>query len=383
MAKFAVFIPSLAGGGAERVAVTLANEFAQLGHETHLVVGTTLPSKYQDEVHELVNVHLIGASRVLFAIPKLATFVRKVQPEAIISIMAYASVAMKLAVVLSGKKNTKLYTREAISNEFKEENKDGTYTPLFVKLVAWSYNTSNGIVSPSKALTESLRRTYPNQRNIVHINSPVITDTFLKLEKSALPELPWSNDSSKLIVSAGRLSDQKDFKTLIEAFKIVNAKIDCKLIILGEGPDRTALELQIKNSNLKDHCYLPGFVENPLPYFKHADLFVLSSKYEGLPNVLIQALACGAKVVSTDCPTGPAEILDNGRHGKLVEVGNSETMATAMYESITNPDHTEQQRIAALVKNTYWGPFVSEMFAQFMQQPRNSNKAESATPNTL
>jgi glycosyltransferase involved in cell wall biosynthesis len=133
-----------------------------------------------------------------------------------------------------------------------------------------------------------------------------------------------------LVLAVGRLTYQKDFSTLLRAFATVREKMDARLVILGDGPDRRNLESLATKLDIENHVDFPGYVDNPYPYLKRADLFVLSSRYEGLPNVLIEAQICGAPIVSTDCPTGPDEILMKGRAGVLVPVGDAASMAVAM-----------------------------------------------------
>ena len=149
-----------------------------------------------------------------------------------------------------------------------------------------------------------------------------------------------------MILAAGRLTAQKDYPTLIKAFARLNAQRPSRLIILGEGRMRKALERLVKGLDLTDHVSLPGWVENPFAFMSRASLFVLSSRFEGLPGVLVQALACGCPCVSTNCPAGPAEILQDGKFGPLVPVGDEQALADAMYGTLAQPPerHMLQQR---------------------------------------
>lgn len=152
------------------------------------------------------------------------------------------------------------------------------------------------------------------------------------------PEHPWYKDKkTPLIIAVGRLSPEKDYKTLLSAYKKVKEQIECRLIILGEGAERTNL-LNLANSlDITEYIDLPGFVSNPYAWIARSNLFVLSSRYEGLPTVLIEALACGTPVVSTNCISGPAEILENGKFGDLVPVGDVEALAKAIIHNIRHP----------------------------------------------
>jgi glycosyltransferase involved in cell wall biosynthesis len=150
-----------------------------------------------------------------------------------------------------------------------------------------------------------------------------------------------------VILAAGRLAPQKDYPTLIRAFAALSAGRDLRLIILGEGPERTALESLIQQLGLADRVSLPGFRDNPFAYMSRARLFVLSSAWEGLPGVLIQAMACGTPVVSTDCPSGPREVLADGRYGPLVPVGAVEALAVAMALTLEQPPEPERLKARA------------------------------------
>jgi glycosyltransferase involved in cell wall biosynthesis len=132
------------------------------------------------------------------------------------------------------------------------------------------------------------------------------------------------------ILGAGRLVDEKDFSTLIRAFSRVRSERSSRLYILGDGDNRSSLIKVAENCGVKNNVYMPGFVEDPFAYMKLADVFVLSSRWEGFGNVLVEAMACGTPVISTDCPNGPAEILENGKWGQLVPVGDEEAMAEAI-----------------------------------------------------
>jgi glycosyltransferase involved in cell wall biosynthesis len=140
-----------------------------------------------------------------------------------------------------------------------------------------------------------------------------------------------------VLVAVGRLHEQKDFQTLLRAFALVRARRSARLIILGEGPERPALEAGVAKLGLTEDVDLPGFVPNPYAFMAGASQFVLSSRYEGLPTVLIEAMACGCPVVSTDCPSGPGEILDNGKYGRLVPVGDAAALAEAMEATLDAP----------------------------------------------
>ena len=179
---------------------------------------------------------------------------------------------------------------------------------------------------------------------ITTIYNPVVTPS-LQMKMVEPPPHPWLLDSNApVILAAGRLAKQKDYPTLIKAFARMAARRPCRLIILGEGPEQQDLEALVQELRLSERVSLPGWVKNPFAFMSRASLFVSSSEHEGLPGVLIQAMACGCPCVSTDCPAGPAEILENGKHGPLVPVGNHVALAEAMERVLDQPPNANGLR---------------------------------------
>ncbi|MEZ5665411.1 MAG: glycosyltransferase [Burkholderiaceae bacterium] len=178
-----------------------------------------------------------------------------------------------------------------------------------------------------------------DRRSIQVIYNPVV---------GSLPDRPavacepadWWRGQHQRLLAVGTLKPIKGYDTLLEAFARLRAHADVRLLILGEGGERTGLEALVQRLGLQGQVFLPGFVQDPTPYFQRADLHVLSSSGEGLPTVLIEALAAGTPIVSTDCPSGPREILADGRFGQLVPVGDAAALAEAMAQSLaSNHDH--------------------------------------------
>jgi glycosyltransferase involved in cell wall biosynthesis len=144
-----------------------------------------------------------------------------------------------------------------------------------------------------------------------------------------------------VILGVGRLVPQKDFSTLLRAFTRVRRIRQAHLIILGEGKERKKLKTLARKLGVQDDVSMPGFENNPFAYMRSASIFVLSSRWEGFGNVLIEAMACGTPVVATDCQSGPAEILEGGRWGRLVPVGDDQAMADAILQALEKPTDRE------------------------------------------
>jgi glycosyltransferase involved in cell wall biosynthesis len=203
------------------------------------------------------------------------------------------------------------------------------------RLIGRFYRWADGIVAVSGGVADDLTAVTGLPRNRIEvIPNPVITP---RLREMAIERLdhPWFQPGEPpVVVAVGRLAPQKDFDTLIRAFAEVRRKRLARLFILGEGPDRSALESIVASSDLGADVALPGWVTNPYPYLVRAAAFVLSSRWEGLPGALIEALYCGPPVIATDCPSGPREILDGGRHGRLVPVGDRDALARAIDQAL-------------------------------------------------
>jgi glycosyltransferase involved in cell wall biosynthesis len=197
---------------------------------------------------------------------------------------------------------------------------------------------ADAIIAVSRGVAEDLAEItkLPLSRFTV-IPNPVVSDKLYALAGEDTGHEWFQKKGKKIIIAAGRLTRQKDFPTLIRAFKEVRDRMDARLVILGEGGDRPKLKKLAESLSLKDDLYMPGHADNPYKYISRASIFVLSSAWEGSPNVLTEALALGVPVVATDCPSGPREILKNGVYGPIVPVGDAHALAQGIMDTLQNP----------------------------------------------
>ncbi|HAW53175.1 MAG TPA: glycosyl transferase, partial [Flavobacteriales bacterium] len=321
--KVSIFMDSLFGGGGQRSMLNLAHAIANQGYDIDLVLAQ-VEGPFLNEVQKSVNIIDLKASRALTSLPVLIKYLRRNQPVAMLSVFGHINILALLALRLAGTQ-TKLFVNEQNTVSLEAGNASSWRMRLMPRLMKQFYPWADGIVVVSQGVSEDLAQLIDISReriNVIYNPSIVRADV---QEKSRAPlDHPWFKpDQPPVLIAVGRLQPQKDYTMLIEAFAQVRQKQSARLIILGEGRERSMLETLIAERGLDQDVSLPGFVRNPFAYMARASLFVLSSRWEGLPTVLIEALCCGTPVVATDCPSRPREILKDGKYGKLVPVGDA------------------------------------------------------------
>jgi len=355
----AVFVYGLSGGGSERRALTLAHAFATRGHKVDLVVACSQGPLYQ-ELSPLVRLvafdhrwrylpwAAMNKSRwALASVAALASYLRHEQPDVVLSAANHVNDAALWARYLT-RSRTRLVVR--VSNQLSPS---AVYTrrakALFrLQLAGRFYSWADAIIAISNGVADDVARvTGLPREHITTIYNPVVTPELQEKMRAPLDH-PWfAPGNPPVLLAVGRLVDQKDFSTLLRAFVLVRAVRKARLIILGEGKERPALEALARELGIASDVDLPGFVLNPFPYMVRASVFVLSSAWEGFGNVVAEAMACGCPVVSTDCPSGPAEILDGGAYGPLVPVGDDAALAEAILSVLETPPDPERLRAQA------------------------------------
>lgn len=327
--RVVLLIPNLAGGGAERVVVNLLRHMNRQLIEPILMV-VDLSGPYVSTLPPDIQVVNLRAGRVRYALPKIVREINRLQPDAVMSTLGYMNLAV-LAVKPFLTSRPKLIVREANTPSksiqslpfFKKKSFTGLYRRLYPK--------ADVIVTQSEGMRADLLAFLPDvlPEKVVRIYNPLDVDIVVR-EAEAFH--PYPDDKlGKRIVAAGRLTHQKGFDLLLHAFqKVVHVFGDARLQILGEGSLKEELSRLATALGIGDRVVFEGFQHNPYPYIKHADLFVLSSRWEGFPNILLEALACGSKVVATECQSGPKEILGDNSYGLLVREECAEALAEGM-----------------------------------------------------
>jgi glycosyltransferase involved in cell wall biosynthesis len=341
--RIAVLLHDVAAGGAERVALKLVEGMIDAGHAVDLIL-VRATGEYMGDIPARARLIDLGKNHVFQSIPALARYLRNERPAALLSFLTHVNIAAILARLLS---RQRLFLAISERNQLSVKAADARHLRdrLTYRLVPLLYPFADRIIAVSRGVARDVERFARLGGNKVsHIYNPIYGPALAAA--AAMPvEHPWfAPGQPPVVLGAGRLHKQKGFDTLLRAFALARRERDIRLMIIGEGREREALEALARSLGVEDDVSLPGFVENPYALMSQASLFVLSSRWEGLPGVLIEALACGTTVISTDCPSGPSEILEDGRYGKLVPVDDAAALATAISEALANPQSAPAAR---------------------------------------
>ncbi|REE57514.1 glycosyltransferase involved in cell wall biosynthesis [Paenibacillus taihuensis] len=329
--KLMLLTPSLQGGGAERVMVNLLKHFDRERIEP-VFMTPNFSGPYTKLLPKDVEVIDLGITRVRYMLPKLLKEVNKAKPDVILSTLEQLNLALLLAKPFI-RRQTKLVIREA-NLPSKTLHAYSSYRKwIYHTMYRRLYSQADRIIAQSDMMrSELLAFTGVQESRVKTINNPIDIDAISQLTRGPNPFL---GTSGKNIVSVGRLEYQKGYDLLIQAFKLVTLQHpNSNLYLLGEGSLRSELAQLAESLGIARNVHFAGFTENPYLYMKHADLFVLSSRYEGFPNVVLEALACSAKIVSVDCESGPRDILSRLEYGLLVPRENISALAEGMLRGL-------------------------------------------------
>lgn len=324
----ALILPSLEGGGAERVFLRLAEFFGQRGLAVDVVVARRAGALLA-EVPESVRLVDLRSSRPSRAIPALVRYLRQARPKAVLSALTHTNIALAIAYRLANVSNRCVLSERADLRVCLPSEKtfwDEKWNRFLGKLV---YPWADCVVAVSRGVARSVVEVMGLlEHHVQVIYNPIDPEKIKQLSRQPV-EFPWRDDLP-IVIAVGRLVPQKDYPCLLHAFARVLQQTPCHLAILGEGEDRESLERLIGQLGIAQQVWMPGFIANPLPWVAKAKVLALSSRWEGLPGVLLEGLTLGVPIVAADCPSGPSEILEQGRFGTLVPPGDSEKLAQAL-----------------------------------------------------
>jgi len=330
MARIGIILYSLAGGGAERVSVNLSKEFIKLKHDVDFIVARN-DGEFINEIPEQASLfHPAKKSNAKSWKRLIRQYTDTYAPYCLLAMMEGAGI---LAIQATRRLKTKVYVVSHIhfSHHCKHSSrwKERLLMPIAAK---WYLPKSDGIIGVSYGVTEDIRNSTRIPKEKTHtIYNPVLTEDFFR-KATEKTQHPWLAKERAwiTIISAGRLNKQKNYTLLLNSIALVKEKLDIRLIILGQGEELPELKETAKSLKIEKIVDFLGFEENPYKYIAASDIFVLSSNWEGLPTVLIETLAIKTPIISTDCPSGPREILNHGEYGQLVSINNAEEISNAI-----------------------------------------------------
>jgi len=333
-ANLGILAPLKEWGGIERNIVILCEEFLKFGVKPQLLLTREGQTPYPDKIPSEVEIIDLHSKRKFDATFKLIRYLKQTKLDALFT---YKDHAAKIAVMARsiGKIDIPIFIN--VTNTLSHTLR----RPLKKRFALWIYPRANKITANSQGVKDDMITMGIPEQKIQVIYNPTITQDLAQRSKQKV-EHPWINEKElPIVLGVGRLSQSKDFITLLKSFALLQKHKPSRLIIIGEGPERKNIQDKISELNIQNKVHLPGYISDPIPWMANSDVFVLSSRYEGLGNVLIEALAAGTPVVSTNCPSGPAEILQSGKIGPLVPVGDVQSMTEAIAKVLESPPQPE------------------------------------------
>ncbi len=336
MKRIAFFSYDLRIGGAEKMVVTLLPKFADAGYLVDLVL-VNQGGELLSQADPRVNIVNLGKSHSASALFPLISYLRKNSPDVLISNLTHLNNVAILARRLSGA-SAMLIATEHSTISLNNLAKGGKERWL-VQISRLLYPSADKIIVVSAGAAKDLQETLKiSAGKIGVIHNPIHPEQIRRLKEEPVDD-PWLSDKTiPLLLSVGRLAKEKNYPFMLDVFRQVTEKRKVRLMILGEGEERPVLEQMVRDLRLADVVRMPGSIRNPYPYMAHAAIMLCTSHYEGFNIALAEALACGTPVISVDCPHGPAEILDNGRYGTLIPIGEKDRMAEAIIRGLEHPE---------------------------------------------
>lgn len=336
--RLGVLISFSGDGGVERMVTQLCAEF--VGHVEVDLLALKIRGGHAQRIPPQVNLMPLRARHAWTSVGEIARYLRQARPDALLVAKDRAGRAALAARRRAGV-SVPVFIRLGTHLSTALSRKDALSRWLRTRPMRRRYPEAEGVIAVSEGVRQDVISITGIAPQRVHvIRNPVITAQLATQAAAPVPHAWLADKAMPVIMGMGRLTQQKDFATLLRAFAVLHARQPARLIVLGEGPrpeDRQRHEALAQSLGVAAQVLWPGFQSNPYAWLSRADLFVLSSAWEGSPNALTEALALGVACVSTDCPSGPAEILDHGRYGPLVAVADHEALATAMRHTLQAP----------------------------------------------
>jgi len=334
--KIVQILPDLRIGGAELIAINLANEWVKNNNQCEIWL-LKKKGEYIKLLDPRIVVRDLNCARLRNLPFKLLKFIKKYTPDQIVSQMWPYTTIITISWILSGKRSKLTLVEQVCLSEHIKQDFQLPFW-LFQIYTGIIYRLATNLVASSKGAAADLSKILKlPKKKINMISNPIVDTPLINLaerEDKKIRKIFWKNDSTKFILSIGTFKPQKNYSLLIKSFSLIANQTNANLVIVGDGVERELLEKQIIKLNLLNRVFLPGKFIDPIPFLLAADLFVLSSNFEGLPTVIVQALATGTPVLSTDCPHGPSEILKNSDLGILVPTNDSRSLSMGILKGL-------------------------------------------------
>ena len=365
--SLSIFIPSFGDGGVERMMVNLSRGLSLIDVPVDFIISK-FEGPFLSSLPPQVRVVECKTAHPTKIIPELSRYLAMETPQVLMSVKRCGQEALEARKIARVKTRSVVRIGTTVSKRVEGRNPIKRFKS-FHELRKYCPR-ADGVIAVSHGVARDVHQiTGIPLADIKVLTNPVITPEIYQLAREPVA-YPWQGQpGGPIILGAGGLRRQKDFSTLLGAFAHVRRQRPAKLLILGEGRQRSRLLEQADRLDIEKDVYLPGFVDNAYAYMQKADVFVLSSRWEGSPNALTEALALGTAVVSTDCESGPCEILQNGKFGALVPVGDAAAMAQAILDTLANP--TDAKMLQSAVSD-----YTIETSAIRYQQALNLSPAE-------
>lgn len=334
--KILLFISSLGGGGAERTIVNIANGLVDRNYEVIIITAKNGSNVYEEFLSYKVKLETLNCSRTKYSVLRLAKSIKRINPDLIFSTLNFSNIVAFIANVIS------LSFKPVIVREATNRAVIGEVSIFNRLITSFVYNRVNRVIALSNGVKEEIvRHFWVKHSKVSVIYNPVDIEKIIELKNENVIDYEFSN-SFHHIIALGRLHPHKDFLTLIKALQIAKESVNIKLLIVGDGNQKKMLKNYCDENDLNDLVSFLGFKSNPYKYINRSAILVLSSIVEGFGHVIIEAMSLGVPVISTNCMSGPKEIIKNNQYGEIVAVGDFNELAKKIVYLLKNDQRRKE-----------------------------------------
>lgn len=373
----ALFAGGGVGGSQTNVSVYLLSGIALQGYNVEMVTLSSTKSElltFYSEVEgfEKVKVYPLQVANAWRSLPALVTYYRQRQPLVMFSQLTYFNAIAIMAKVMAQAQTANILLEGTLLSKMIKSDSQFSPKLMLVPLLAQlTYPLAQGFIAKSQDILFDTKQVVGQKFNQVAstvLPNPYPLDRFTKLAQESVDH-PWFREPKiPIILSSGRLCEQKGFDTLLKAFAKVYQIQPCRLVILGEGPDRPKLETLIQRLKLAEVVWMPGRVSNPWKYVAHSTIFVLASRWEGWPSALMEAMVCGLPVITTDCPGDGKKMVEHEKTGIIVATDDTTQLQQALLELLENQNYREKiGKNAQETASSYDYRLITQKYISFAQ----------------